>query len=326
MQKLKPAGLFCAWFALAFLVWGPTLGSRNGSGTYAIPNTFTAGTTITAAAHNQNFSDIATELTNSVAADGQTSMTGPLKASNGTVGAPSHTFASDTDSGLYRIGANNIGLALGGSKVVDYASTGVTVTGTVDATTIKQGTFTLVPAGTVLMYAGSSLPAGYLTGDGSAVSRSTYASLFTNISTTFGTGDGSTTFNLPDCTGRVLAGKESSATRLTSAGSGIDGATLGSTGGAQTVTLARANLPNTDFMADGAGSLPTATSSSVSGNPTSSAAQTSVAQYGASGGGTGTLVTPTITLAGHIYLNGNVTQTTVNKMPPAVVLNCIIKY
>lgn len=58
----------------------------------------------------------------------------PLGAPDGTVGAPGITFASDLDSGWYRIGANNIGLALNGAKVVDYATTGVTVTGIIAST------------------------------------------------------------------------------------------------------------------------------------------------------------------------------------------------
>ena len=109
--------------------------ARNGSGTYSVVNTFVAGNTITAAGHNQNWSDLATEITNSVAADGQTAMTAPLKAANGAVGAPSYTFNSDTDSGFYRIGANNIGISVGGTKIVDIASTGATVVGDVAATT-----------------------------------------------------------------------------------------------------------------------------------------------------------------------------------------------
>jgi microcystin-dependent protein len=92
-------------------------------------------------------------------------------------------------------------------------------------------------------YAGSSAPTGWLLCNGAAVSRTTYADLFTAISTTFGTGDGSTTFNLPDCTGRVIAGKEAAATRLTSAVSGVDGATLGSASGSQSHTLTIPELP-----------------------------------------------------------------------------------
>lgn len=58
-----------------------------------------------------------------------------------------------------------------------------------------------VPSGSVIMYAGSSAPTGYLICDGSAVSRTTYATLFTAISTTWGVGDNSTTFNIPDMRG-----------------------------------------------------------------------------------------------------------------------------
>ncbi len=63
-----------------------------------------------------------------------------------------------------------------------------------------------VPPGTVLPYAGSTAPTYYLMCDGSAVSRTTYAALFAVIGTTFGTGDGSTTFNLPDLCGVFIKG------------------------------------------------------------------------------------------------------------------------
>lgn len=63
-----------------------------------------------------------------------------------------------------------------------------------------------VPIGTSLDFRGSTPPAGYLAEDGSAVSRTTYAKLFAVIGTTYGEGDGSTTFNLPDSRGRVTIG------------------------------------------------------------------------------------------------------------------------
>lgn len=63
------------------------------------------------------------------------------------------------------------------------------------------------PAGRIEQYGGATAPTGWLECDGSAVSRATYARLFTAVSTTWGTGDGSTTFNLPDFRGRVLLGK-----------------------------------------------------------------------------------------------------------------------
>jgi microcystin-dependent protein len=62
------------------------------------------------------------------------------------------------------------------------------------------------PVGTITQYAGAAAPTGYLLCDGSAVSRSTYADLFAILSTTYGSGNGSTTFNLPDFRGRVQMG------------------------------------------------------------------------------------------------------------------------
>src|SRR5260370_42412322 len=84
--------------------------------------------------------------------------------------------------------------------------------------------------------------------DGRAVSRSTYSTLFGVISTTFGVGDGSTTFNVPDLRGRVVAGKDnmggSAASRLTSTTMSPDGITLGATGGEQTHTLVTSEMPS----------------------------------------------------------------------------------
>lgn len=98
-----------------------------------------------------------------------------------------------------------------------------------------------VPTGVTLPYAGTSAPTGYLLCYGQAVDRTTYADLFSAISTTYGTGDGSTTFNLPDLRGRVVAGQDdmgaTSADRLTGQSGGLDGDTLGATGGAETHTL-----------------------------------------------------------------------------------------
>ena len=65
---------------------------------------------------------------------------------------------------------------------------------------------TAAPAGRIEAYAGATAPTGYLLCDGTAVSRTTYATLFAVTSTTYGIGDGSTTFNVPDLRGRVPVG------------------------------------------------------------------------------------------------------------------------
>jgi microcystin-dependent protein len=106
---------------------------------------------------------------------------------------------------------------------------------------------TLMPTGSVLPYAGSSAPTGYFLCDGSAKSRTTESALFAIIGTTYGAGDGSTTFSLPDLRGRVIAGQDdmggTSANRLTNQTGGLNGDNLGATGGAETHTLSILEMP-----------------------------------------------------------------------------------
>jgi len=85
-----------------------------------------------------------------------------------------------------------------------------------------------VLTGTIVPTGRSSAPTGYLMCDGSAVSRTTYADLFSAIGTAYGSGDGSTTFNLPDLQDKFPRGKDS-------------GASLGDTGGAETVDLSHSH-------------------------------------------------------------------------------------
>jgi microcystin-dependent protein len=91
------------------------------------------------------------------------------------------------------------------------------------------------PTGSVIDYAGAAAPNGWLLCYGQAISRTTYAALFTAIGTAYGAGDGSTTFNLPDLRGRVTAGVDNmgggAAGRITAGNSGITGTTLGAAGG-----------------------------------------------------------------------------------------------
>jgi len=88
------------------------------------------------------------------------------------------------------------------NDVVDLA----TVTNIVAADLATALQQLLVPAGAVQAFAMNSAPSGWLAADGTAVSRSTYAALFTAIGTTYGVGDGSTTFGLPDMRGYFVRG------------------------------------------------------------------------------------------------------------------------
>lgn len=91
------------------------------------------------------------------------------------------------------------------------------------------------PIGEITEYAGSIAPENYLICDGSAISRETYSELFAVIGTTYGSGDGSTTFNLPNLKSRIPVGLDSSDTSFN---------TLGKTGGEKTHTLTDDEMPH----------------------------------------------------------------------------------
>jgi microcystin-dependent protein len=193
----------------------------------------------------------------------------------------------------------------------------------------------LIPLGSGIEYWGPTAPSSnFAIPYAQAISRTTYAPLFAIFGTTFGAGDGSTTFNLPDVAGRLRIVKDnisgSPAGRVTTAGSGIDGTTLGATGGAQTVTLARANLPNVTLAGETTGtdaySISVLTRNYViSGSGNTDANRLSRANENGNG------ATDSISGPTHNHdiltesINGGVTQTAVNKMPPGIVCNYIIR-
>ncbi len=105
--------------------------------------------------------------------------------------------------------------------------------------------------GEVSDFSGATAPSGWLLCYGQAVSRTTYTWLFSILGTTYGAGDGSTTFNLPDLRGRFALGKDdmggSAAGRVTSSSTGgANSTTLGGTGGAETHTLTISQMPSHD--------------------------------------------------------------------------------
>lgn len=191
----------------------------------------------------------------------------------------------------------------------------------------------IVKAGSIVAWAHSTVPAGWLECYGQAISRTTYAELYAAIGTTYGVGDGSTTFNLPDMRGRSIFGEDdmggSSADRITTAGAGFDGDTLGGTGGAETVTLAQANLPNVTLTGTtGAGGDHTHTMPNATANLSGGGGGGLESLYETDGSASGTRSTSASGTHTHTFttssLNGGVSQTAINKMPPAIILKWII--
>jgi microcystin-dependent protein len=151
--------------------------------------------------------------------------------------ADESTIVKDTGTGKLKVPSNGIG----SNELASDAS--VDANRAVDTNHIKDGSVTaakldsaavsvLMPIASLMPYAGSSAPTGYLLCDGAAISRTTYSDLFGIVGTTYGVGDGSTTFNIPDLRGRVIAGKDNmggtSADNLTNAQADQLGGELGS--------------------------------------------------------------------------------------------------
>jgi len=172
------------------------------------------------------------------------------------------TFDDPADGSTIIVNSQTYGIS-GGDGKLKVPSGGITAnelaSDSVTSAKIQDGAVTsaklnsdaisaLMPTGTVLPFAGINAPTGYLFCDGDAISRTTYSSLFGIIETTYGVGDGSTTFNIPDLRGRVIAGQDDmggvSADRLTGLSGGVNGDNLGATGGSQTHTLTTSEIPS----------------------------------------------------------------------------------
>ena len=130
------------------------------------------------------------------------------------------------------------------AKMASGQSASKLTTGTLPIARIADGAITEVklaatgkralPVGGIFLWPGTTLPTNTLLCDGTAISRTTYAALFAVLGTSYGAGDGSTTFNLPNLRGRVPVGQDSSQTEFDA---------MGETGGAKTVALSVAQLP-----------------------------------------------------------------------------------
>lgn len=156
----------------------------------------------------------------------------------------------------------------------------------------------LAPTGCVMPFAGLILPDGWFSCNGQEVSRQTYSALFAVIGTTYGAGDGSTTFNVPDLRGRAMFGFVSSSTAGLITTATADKVALGGKGGEETHVLTTAEMPSHSHL-----------------------------YYPLSGGGT--------TNFGSVYGGGNQAEPRTtspvgndnahNNMPPFLLMNFIIK-
>lgn len=314
---------------------------RNGSGTMSVANSFSSGSTISSSAMNANFTDLATEMTNSLPRDGQAGMTGQLKAASGTSSLPGMSFSSDTDTGFYRKAANTIGVAAGGTEV-----------GTIDSNGFNTslGVLVPIPTGVMLPYGATTAPTGWVRCNartiGNASSSATeranadtetlFTFLWTNYSDSVcavSSGRGisaaadfaaSKTITLPDLRGRGFFGLDdmgnSAASRL---GTVITNQTTnGATGGSETVTLTEAQMPQHNHTATvndpGHAHAQTVTSGSGTTGPATGGGFTAYAFDGAENTGTATTgITVSIANKGSGEAHSN--------MPPAFLTTFIIK-
>lgn len=184
--------------------------------------------------------------------------------------------------------------------------------------------------GEIRQYAGpdDTVPAGWLLAYGQAVSRSTYATLFSVIGTTYGAGDLSTTFNLPDLRGRMMIGQDdmggSPAGRVTAGVSGVAGATLGASGGDQRAQRDTITSTSTSTSEATASPHSHAFSLQTDGGGAADGQATSIAGADSGDGNTrnatvSVSVTTTTTTTSASSLEG-VSQ----NMPPVMVMNSII--
>lgn len=187
---------------------------------------------------------------------------------------------------------------------------------------------TQIPSGSLMPYAGVAAPSGWLLCAGQAVSRTTYADLFTVLSTTYGSGDGSTTFNLPDLRGRAIFGRDdmdgTAANRITNAVSGITGTTLGAAGGDQSLathTHTASQASHTHSVTD-PGHVHTLPGNTVTNGPGFSGGTS----FGYAGSTTNSSATGiTLVSATPAITVDNFSGGSSANVPPAIILNYIIK-
>ena len=165
----------------------------------------------------------------------------------------------------------------------------LTVTGDLGVTGITN----FLPAGVFTWYTGTSAPSGWLACDGAAVSRSTYSALFAVVGSTFGAGDGATTFNVPNVARNTIVGSGGS-------GTGTLGNTVADTGGTETHTLTTAQIPAHTHTFDLASSVTGTGGYKATGAVTTNSAATITTYSGGGSGGSHNILQPSLIMFGII--------------------------
>jgi len=222
---------------------GEASGTGNNAVFYVEEEATTSYFTITSGASG-NAPSIA--ITSSSANKGmkvETKGTGTLELSGGSSG---EVVFGNTSTGAIAFNSDTTfhsNLSVSGT----FLSNNATLSGTLSGTTLSagamaagslsaQGSVKVLLSGYIIMFAGASVPSGWVELTGQAISRTTYDALFAQIGTTYGAGDGSTTFTLPDMRRRVAVGRGGTGTFTL-------GNTAGNVGGTETITLATSELP-----------------------------------------------------------------------------------
>ena len=172
-----------------------------------------------------------------------------------TIPPSSNTFVITNGTSVYNVAPATFGSAITVEGAATFEST-VTIKGDVHVSSkVCASAFYgdgvnisgLLPPGVIVPYGVTAAPTGFLLCNGQAVSRTTYSALFAVVSSLYGDGDESSTFNVPDLRGRFLAGWDAGTDALTStagaSGSMIVGASIANTGGLQAVQLSIAEIP-----------------------------------------------------------------------------------
>ncbi|MGY3550767.1 microcystin-dependent protein [Bradyrhizobium sp. USDA 4472] len=186
----------------------------------------------------------------------------------------------------------------------------------------------MVPIGALLDFTGSTSPnSSFVLPYGQAISRTTYASYFAIAGTTYGSGDGSTTFNIPDLRGRVIAGKDdmggSSSFRLTTSYFGTNPDTLGAAGGSQSHSLSAAEIPTITSSVVVSGTLTGQTNSFL-------VPQSNTSTGGGGFGASGTSSNQNIGVSVSGSLSGSATSNNTSgaahpTIPPTIIMNKLLR-